>query len=306
MDASIRPPQHRRQAAGSFLPRLAAVLVFVGGSAVASPSKLDETSGISNAPAPFSSEDSTAISSVEHGQEGLDLSARFSGHSDGLVKDVAWTIHNSAGAVVYDDIAATANVRLEPGAYVIDASYGTAHVQEAVNLPEGINLGVNLVLNAGGLRLLPRIEGILPVEVGTISKVYALNGKDAGKLVATSYLAGEVLKLAVGDYRVESRFERGNAVAVTEVHVKPGVMSAVDIDHHAALVHFGFAKINVPTVTWAIRRDSGESLPEFTGLDAELVLKPGRYLAQARSGAEVDMVTFTIEPGQARDVILGH
>ena len=306
MDASTRPPQYRRQAAGKILPRLAAVLVLMGGGAFASPGKVDETSATSTAPAPFNTQDSTAISSVEPGQEGLDLSARFSGDGTSLAKDVSWSIHNAAGATVFEDIASTASVKLQPGSYVINASYGTARVEEAVNLPEGINLGINLVLNAGGLRLLPRIEGTLPVEVGTISKVYASSGTDAGKLVATSRLPGEVLKLAAGDYRVESRFERGNAVAVTEVRVKPGIMSAINIDHHAALVHFGFAKDSATPVIWDIRSDTGEALPEFSGLDADLVLKPGHYLAEARSGTSIDTINFTIEPGQNRDVILGR
>ncbi len=306
MDASTRPPQYRRQAAGKILPRLAAVLVLASSSAAASPGKLDETSDVSTAPAPFNTEDSTAISSVERGQEGLDLSARFSGDGTSLAKDVSWTIHNSTGSVVFDDIASTASVKLQPGTYVINAAYGTARVEEAVNLPEGINLGVNLVLNAGGLRLLPRIEGKLPVEVGTISRIYATSGPDTGKLVATSRLPGEILKLAAGDYRVESRFERGNAVAVTEVHVKPGIMSALDIDHHAGIVHFDFANDNAVNVIWDISSDKGEALPEFTGLDADLVLKPGHYLAQARAGSKVDTVNFTIESGQNRDVILGN
>jgi len=306
MDASIRPPQYRRQAAGITLPRLAAVLVFFSGGALAATNPLDETSAISNAPAPFSENDSTAISSVAPGQEGLDLSARFSSDGQGLVKDVVWTVHNSAGNVVFDDIAATVSVKLQPGTYVINATYGTAHIEEAVNLPEGINLGVNLVLNAGNLRLLPRIEGSLPVEVGTISKVFAASGPNAGALVATSRLAGEVLKLGAGDYRVESRFDRGNAVAVTEVRVKPGVISAVDIDHHAGLVHFTYVSNAASNVVWDIRRDTGEELPEFTGLDADLVLKPGKYLAQARSGTAVDMVSFTIQSGRNQDVILGN
>jgi hypothetical protein len=305
MDASTRPPQYRRQAAGKILPRLAAVLVLLGGGALAAPSRMDETSAISNAPAPFSSEDQTAISSVQPGHEGLDLSARFSGDGTSLAKDVSWTVHDSVGSVVFNDIAATASVKLQPGTYVINATYGTAHIEEAVNLPEGINLGVNLVLNAGGLRLLPRIEGALPVEVGTISRIFAVNGPSAGKLVATSRLPGEVLKLGAGDYRVESRFERGNAVAVTEVRVKPGIMSAVNIDHHAALVHFTFARESTAIVTWTITRDTDEALPQFTGLDADLVLKPGNYLAQARSGTTLDTIKFTIEQGQSREVVLG-
>lgn len=305
MDASTRPPQYRRQAAGKLLSRLAAVLVFASGSANASPSHMDETSAISTAPAPFSSEDQTAISSVEPGHEGLDLSARFSGDGTSLAKDVSWTVHDSVGSVVFNDIAATASVKLQPGTYLINATYGTAHIEEAVNLPEGINLGVNLVLNAGGLRLLPRIEGALPVEVGTIAKIFAMNGPAAGTLVATSRLPGEILKLGAGDYRIESRFERGNAVAVTEVRVKPGIMSAVNIDHHAALVHFTFAKESAAIVTWSVSRDTGETLPEFTGLDADLVLKPGNYKVQARSGSSVDMMNFTIEQGQTREVILG-
>ena len=306
MGASTRPTHHRRQTSRTLLPCLAAILIFASGEAQATPSKMDETSAITAAPPPPTGDETTAISSVEPGQEGLELSARFSSSGEAIAKDVSWTVHNANGAVVFEDITAIAKMNLSPGNYRIEASYGTAHIEEGVNLPEGINLGLNLVLNAGGLRLLPRIEGSLPVEVASVSRVFALSGSQAGKVVATSRIPGEILKLSAGDYRVESRFEQGNAIAVTEVHIKPGIMSAVEINHHAGLAHFGFTKDTSAAVTWDVTREGGEALPEFSGLDGDMVLKPGHYQAIAHFGANVSTVNFTIEPGQSRDVIVGN
>ncbi len=306
MDASTRPPQYRRQRLGHLLPGLAAVLIFASANALASPGKSDETSAISQAPAPFDNGANTEISVVAKGSEGLSLSARFSSTGQALAKDVAWTIQDHSGAVVYDDKAAFADVKLQPGTYVVNAQYGNAHLEQAINLPDGIKLGVNFVLNAGGLRLLPRIEGELPTDIGSVEKIYALSGRDAGRLVATSIVPGEILKLAAGSYRIESSFERGNEVAVTEVKVKPGILTAVDIDHHAALVHVAFGKDSSAAVTWDIRSGTGEALPEFIASAAAMVLKPGRYLASARKGLEFSFQSFTIEPGKNQTVILGN
>lgn len=309
MGASTRSPLNRRQRLRRILPGLAAILIFTGTPSQASPGK-DETSAITMVqpaigPA-FGDGNNNDISLVPPGSEGLTLSARFSDKGEALVKDVSWTIHNMSGAMVYDDKAALADITLEPGIYVVNADYGNAHLEKAVHVQDGIKLNVNLVLNAGGLRLLPRLEGALPTNVGSITKIYAMNGSDAGKLIATSLVPGEILKLVAGTYRIESSFERGNEIAVTQVDVKPGILTAVEIDHHAALVHFIYRKVSVAGVTWDIRSGTGEALPEFNGSETEMILKPGHYLAAARSGLEVNFQSFTIEPGQNQEIVFGN
>ena len=76
---------------------------------------------------------------------------------------------------------------------------------------------VSFVLEVGGIRVLPRVQGLGLTAAQTQSLVYALSGADKGKLITISKVPGEILRVKSGDYRIESRFATGNAVAVVDV-----------------------------------------------------------------------------------------
>ena len=115
---------------------------------------------------------------------------------------------------------------------------------------------------------------------------------------------GEVLNVSEGAYRIESVFASGNAVAVTDVNVKAGYTSAVNIDHIA-----GLAKLNVTgnaerEVRWQIKDDKGNELPAFVAIDAEVVLKPGHYFAEAQLGDQNLKTDFQIDAGKTSEINL--
>ena len=159
------------------------------------------------------------------------------------------------------------------------------------------------VLNAGALRVLPHLAKLDNVSVMPASEtlVFAVNGKDNGKLIATSQTPGEIIKLATGTYRLSAHFANSNAEAITEVEVKGGVMRSVDIPLHAGLAHI---TLNDPAVAeWSIRPDQGEALAaSATNFDA--VLKPGHYTAEAIVAGRHITSSFTIEDGEEHLVVL--
>ena len=138
-------------------------------------------------------------------------------------------------AVVYDKSTQLAAIAVPPGDYSVEALYGSASFSQNLTLLEANRLIVSFVLDVGGIRVLPRVQGLGLAPAQTQSLVYALSGPNRGKLITISKMPGEILRVKAGDYRIESRFAAGNAVAVADVHVKPGVMSAVEIDHAAGL-----------------------------------------------------------------------
>lgn len=247
-----------------------------------------------------------AIEIVAPGREGLELTARLTGDGGLIELPIAWTIRGTDGLTVFSGASPSADIAVPPGDYAIDIRYGNVHLSSSVTVLEGNRLMVSYVLNAGGLRLLPRVKGMAAANAPAISRVYALSGRQGGKLVATSDIPGEILRLPEGDYRIESRFAAGNAAAVTDVRVKAGRMSAVDIDHKAGVARLSFVGSPQADVEWNVADDNGKPVAAVAGLAADVVLKPGTYTASAKIGAETLSATFAIGQGEARDILLGN
>ena len=184
--------------------------------------------------------------------------------------------------------------------------YGSASFSQSLTLLEANRLIVSFVLDVGGIRVLPRVKGLGLAPTQAQSLVYALSGPNRGKLITISKLPGEILRVKAGDYRIESRFAAGNAVAVADVHVKPGIMSAVEIDHAAGLARLSYVGAPDADVSWLVTNEKGEALPAIAGLSANVVLKPGAYVAKAQVGNELLTASFDILAGQQRDILLGN
>lgn len=304
-DLSTRPTHIRHQRLERLAPALVAALFLTVGNARATTQKL-----ISASPAqheinlPASGE--RAITTVASGHEGLELSALYSPNGVALVDNVSWKIVDQDQALIYEKTATVVTLPLAPGEYHVEAVFGSARLEEVVSVQPGTKIGMSFVMNAGALRILPRIKGVDQLGIASTSKIYALSGIEKGKLVATSHRPGEVLNVAEGTYRIESQFASGNAVAVTDVNVKAGYTSAVNIDHIA-----GLAKLNVTgnaerEVHWQIKDDSGNELPALMAVAVEIVLKPGHYYAEAQLGDQNLKADFLIAAGQTSEINLNQ
>ncbi|MGE3833009.1 MAG: hypothetical protein AB7F76_18610, partial [Parvibaculaceae bacterium] len=86
----------------------------------------------------------------------------------------------------------------------------------------------------------------------------------------------------------------------TEVTVKAGRMSAVEIGHHAGLARFS----GPADAEWQISDAKGEVQSELSGSEADAVLKPGRYVVRTEIGGTARLRDFTVEDGQVVDVTI--
>ena len=309
-DLSTRALQIRRQKSATSAALLTAVLFlspFAFADALGAPKATEESAVAVIAPK-FQTRvaHDIAIEIVKPGNEGLELSARLS-ESGGLIeRDIFWTLRDAQGVVVYDKNTELAQVALPPGDYSIEARYGSASFSQSLTLLEANRLMVSFVLEVGGIRVLPRLQNLGLTSAQTQSLIYALSGADKGKLITISNIPGEILRVKSGDYRIESRFATGNAVAVADVHVNSGMMSAVEIDHAAGLARLSYVGAPDAAVSWLVTNDQGEQLPAIDGLSASVVLKPGAYTAKAQIGTELLSARFDIAAGQERDILLGN
>jgi hypothetical protein len=294
MDASTRPPQKRHRAKLHLAVSLVAVYFAVTSShgAVSNqPDPLPATKPLLLAPTLHD----IGIATVRPGEEGLELSARFTEQGDELVRDVEWKIRVGSGNEVFRGITTKVDAALAPNDYQVEATYGSSHFVQVISVQPGTRVIVNFVLNAGGLRIMPRINGIA-APGPSHSAIYAASGE----LIKTSYTPGEIIKLSAGDYRIENRFESGNAVTYAKVHINAGRMSAVEINHQAGLAHLNHKPSGGAELQWDIVDQGGVTLPPISGQDA--ILKPGHYLASFGQFK----TEFDIAAGQTRNINLGN
>ena len=304
-DLSTRSWNIRRQGRASIAAALAAVLFFgssIGFTAAPTTDNLKPSSTQHSK----NTAHEIAIEIVKSGLEGLELSARLSENDNAIVREIGWVIRSSNNEIVFDGTTAIADAPLPPGDYSIEISYGSSQMTQSLTLLAGNRLSVNFILDVGGIRILPRLKGIALLGTPTQSWVYAISGEQNGKLITISERPGEILRVSAGAYRIESRFAAGNAVATTDVKVKAGIMSAVEIDHLAGLARLSYIGAPSKDISWQVKSATGEILPAIEGLTANYVLKPGKYVAEAHAAGELLTAKFDIAVGQERDIILGN
>lgn len=300
MGVSTRPPHIRHQRLERFAPALVAALFLGIGSTHATTERaIGSTSQAPEISLPTSGE--MAITTVPKGQEALELSARYTENGKVLVDDIVWKISDQNQAIIYYKTASVVAVPLRPGLYHIEASFGTAHLDEAVSVEPGTKLGLSLVMNAGALRILPRVKGVDQFDLASTINVFALRGIEQGKLIATTNMPGQVLNVTAGDYRIESKFASGNTVAVTDVHVKAGYMSAVNMDHLAGLAKLSIAGLTDQVVQWTVTDEKGLTTSSSA---AQFVLKPGHYVASAIFDKHNLKSDFIIAAGETQEIEL--
>ncbi len=215
-----------------------------------------------------------AIEIVAPGREGLQLTARLAEDGGLIERNISWTIRNADGQTVFRSEAPEADLAAPPGDYAVEIRYGAVKLSSTVTLLEANRLMISYVLNAGGLRILPRLRDMGLPHSGTETRVFMLGGRHNGRLVAVSAIPGEVIRVPEGEYRIESRFASGNATAVTDVQVKAGRMSAIDIDHKAGIARLSFVGSPSADVQWQVMDQSGQRVAAAQGLAADMVLLP--------------------------------
>lgn len=259
-------------------------------------------------PAPTVADHELRIEFTRAGAEGLALAARLD-ESRGLVtRPVRWTVRRAMGGgaadgePVFSAEAPAAELKLPPGEYRVEASYGLAHIVHEIEVHPGQWVGVTLILHVGGVRALSLVENQdVPPTINAAHRIYALSGRQSGRRLAATG-QGELARLEAGEYRVESRFEPGNAVAETTVAVRPGILSSLHIAHLAGLVRVEFPR-GGNEAGFEVRDLGSGWTWRGRGPGGDLVLAPGRYEARALD-RETAPVGFEVAEGDSIIVLL--
>ncbi len=193
------------------------------------------------------------------GLEAIEAAARLREHGGLITLPISWRLYRligtaTGGQEVFRAAAAQAEAQVPPGDYRIDIEYGLARFSRLITLDPERRLSLVFNLNTGAIRVLSRlaVQPAAAFRFTTAHRLFALSGQNRARLVAANASPGQLLRLPAGTYRVESQLNPGNAVAQTEVQVKPGVLSAVEIDHRAGLVRLGLPGDHRDSFAWQV------------------------------------------------------
>ncbi|HEY5364384.1 MAG TPA: hypothetical protein VIJ49_09305 [Aestuariivirga sp.] len=289
MGASTRLTRHRHQASIACMLGLVAFSIssqYVRAN-VGSTNQEVSTKVAAHLPATI------ALSVVAAGDEKLELSGRLTQNATNYADSVDWILKSSDGQTLFAGASQILSLPLKPGNYDVTAHYGNVAFSENITLPADTSVSVNFDLNAGALRIAPHLTDEGATLQPAITRIYALDGVDVGQLVASSVTPGEIIKLAAGNYRVETRFPQGNVEASTNVEVKAGIMRAVDLAVHGSVVEF---PVLSEGKNWTLSNESGEKLALPPGV-SEVALRPGAYFAETKLGSRIIAKSFVVQDG---------
>lgn len=204
---------------------------------------------------------------------------------------------------------ASPTIRLPPGRYLINVSFGRANLTRTLTVSPGTSLNERFVLNAGGLRVSALLgDGSAAPDMAVSYDIYSGEADQLGnrQRVMTGARPGLIMRLNAGIYHVMSRYGDANAVVNADVTVEAGKLTEVAISHPGATVTLklvtragGEAQSGAQ---WAILDADGEVVKESAGALPTHVLAAGSYVVTAQHSGRVFRRGFTVRPGEVAQI----
>lgn len=224
---------------------------------------------------------------------------------------LVWRVYQSAAdpaakaKLVTENREASPLLKLPPGDYTINASFGRAHITKKVSLKaSGVPALEQFVLNAGGLRLSASVAG-KPAPGGMVS--YSIFSDDRDQFAnRTAVMTGAkpslIMRLNAGIYRLVSTYGDANARVETDVTVEAGKLTEASVAHTAGKATFRLVTRAggeaLPDTQWAVAASNGETVKESVGALPTHTLAPGAYTVTARSSGQVFKRDFAVKDGE--------
>lgn len=210
--------------------------------------------------------------------------------------------------LVTENRDASPAIKLLPGDYTINASFGRANLTRKVTVKAGAAATEQFVLNAGGLRLNAGVAS-KPAPEGTVT--YAIYSDDRDQFanrtaVMSGAKPGLIIRLNAGIYRVVSTYGDANARVETDVTVEAGKLTEASVVHAAAKAAFKLVtRVGgeaLPDTHWTIHSAGGETVKESVGALPTHILSPGDYTVSAKSAGRAFQRKFTLRDGEMANI----
>src|SRR5690606_8931956 len=125
---------------------------------------------------------------------------------------------------------------LEPGSYLVHASYGRAGATKRISVGKQAQRE-SFVLDAGGLKLdaIASGGGRIPSAKLRFS-IYEGGREDNGEraLILPNVQPNTVVRLRSGTYHIVSTYGSVNAIIRSDIRVEAGKLTEATVEHHAA------------------------------------------------------------------------
>jgi len=248
------------------------------------------------------------------GTASITLAAQLTGDSPDITRGLIWRVFNpqpdqegklplvasaQGGTMVFD---------LEPGSYLVHASFGRAGATKKITIGHEPQRE-NLVLDAGGLKLDAFLSGGVRIPADKL-KFSIYEGEDdvAGEraLVLPDVSPGTVVRLNSGTYHVVSTYGDVNAVIRSDLRVEAGKLTEASVEHKAAQLTMKLVRDPggeaIADTSWSILTGSGDVVRESVGAFASMVLAEGDYTVVAKNRERIYQRDFTVVAGRNQDV----
>lgn len=197
---------------------------------------------------------------------------------------------------------------LEPGSYLIHASFGRAGATKRITIGGATKIE-SVVLDAGGMKLDAILAGGMRIPSGKLSfSVYDAetdaNGDRA--LIAPQVKPNTVVRLNAGTYHVVSTYGDVNAVIRSDIIVEAGKLTEATVEHRGAEVTLKLVREKggeaIADTSWSVLTDSGDIVRESVGAFSSMVLAEGDYAVVAKNRDKIFQRDFTVTAGRNQDV----
>jgi hypothetical protein len=244
-------------------------------------------------------------------ETGLFLGATLGVNGPPIRSGIVWRIYSDPQdgtdpAVIHTSELPTPIFSLDPGPYIVHATYGLAGATRRVVMGPNATTET-LAINAGGL-VLGAVINDVPIAADRLSfNVYVPLGNDPeGRVVISGVRGGQLIRLPEGTYRIVSTYGDSNAIANADLRVEAGRVTEATLRHRAATVTLKLVAAAgseaLANTSFSVLTPGGDTIREAIGAFPSMTLAEGEYVVIARNGGKVYTQEFSVRAGLDRDI----
>ncbi|CCV14235.1 conserved exported hypothetical protein [Mesorhizobium sp. STM 4661] len=244
----------------------------------------------------------------------ITLSAQLTDKGADITRGIVWRVFKPEAAsdgklpMVASAHGGTAVFQLEPGSYLVHASYGRAGATKRITVAKDAKRE-SLVLDAGGLKLDAVLSGgvRIPPKKLRFSIYEGQTETNADRaLIIPDVEPNSVVRLNAGIYHVVSTYGAVNAVIRSDIRVEAGKLTEATVEHRAAEMTMKLVREAggeaIADTSWSLLNESGDPIKETVGAFASMVLAEGDYTIIAKNRDRIYQKDFTVVAGQNKEI----
>lgn len=241
------------------------------------------------------------------GSGAITLSAQLTDKGADITRGIVWRVFKPVAAsdgklpMVASAHGGTAVFQLEPGSYLVHASYGRAGATKRITVGKEAKRE-SLVLDAGGLKL----DAVLSGGVRIPPKKLRFSIYEGEAEVIRDVEPNSVVRLNAGVYHVVSNYGSVNAVIRSDIRVEAGKLTEATVEHRAAEMTMKLVRETggeaIADTSWSLLNESGDPIQETVGAFASMVLAEGDYTIIAKNRDRIYQKDFAVVAGQNQEI----